>query len=79
MRRSAGGAVVCLGQSQQLCAVGGHHLLVGGADAPTALEAGLDVRVSEAGAADGLDDDLYFGVFQNGVKILYKQLCGRMI
>ena len=73
------GAVVCLGQSQQLCAVGGHHLLVGGADAPTALETGLDVRVSEAGAADGLDDDLYFGVFQNGVKILYKQLCGLMI
>ena len=73
------GAVVCLGQSQQLCAVGGHHLLVGGADAPAALEAGLDIRVSEAGAADGLDDDLYFGVFQNGVKILYKQLCGRMI
>ena len=73
------GAAVCLGQSQQLCAVGGHHLLVGGADAPAALEAGLDVRVSEAGAADGLDDDLHFGVFQNGVKILYKQLCGRMI
>ena len=67
------GAVVCPGQSQQLCAVGGHHLLVGGADAPAALEAGLDVGVGEAGAADGFDDDLHLRVFQNGIEVLDKQ------
>ena len=72
------GAAVGLGQSQQLCAVGGHHLLVGGADAPAALEAGLDIGVGEAGAADGLDDDLHLRVFQNGIEVLDKQLCSRM-
>ncbi len=68
-----------LGKAQQLCAVGGYHLLVE-VHAAAALKAGLDVRISEAGAADGLHHHLDLRVFQNGgVEVLDKQVCIRMV
>ena len=72
-------AVVRLGQPQQLGAVGRHHLLVGGADAAAAFEARLYIRVSEAGTADGLDDDLDLRIFQNGVEVLDEKMGGGMV
>ncbi len=72
------GAAVGLGQSQQLCAVGGHHLLVGGAYAAAALEAGLDIGVRKAGAADGLHHHLDLRVFQNGIEVLDEEMRGRV-
>ena len=72
-------AVVSLGQTQQLGTVGGHHLLVGGADAPAALEAGLDIGVRKPRAADGLYHDADLRVFQDGVKVLNEQMGSRMI
>ena len=71
--------VVLLGQCQQLCAVGCHHLLVGGAHAAAALQTRLDVRVGKAGAADGLHHHPDLRVFQNGIEVLYKQVCIRMV
>ena len=55
------------GKGQQLCAVGRDHLLVGGADAAPALEAPAHIRVGKFCAANGLDDDLDFGVIQDRV------------
>ena len=72
------GTVVCLGQRQQLRAVGGHHLLVGGAHAAAALEAGLDIGVCKAGAADGLHHHPDLRVFQNGIEVLDEEVCRRM-
>ena len=72
------GAAVLLGQCQQLCAVGGHHLLVGGAHAAAALEAGLDIGVCKAGAADGLHHHPDLRVFQNGIEVLDEEVCCRM-
>ena len=71
-------AIVCLGQPQQLGTVGGHHLLVGGADAAAALQAGFHIRVCEPGAADGLDHHLDLRVFQNGVEVLDEEMRGRV-
>ena len=67
------GTVVLLGQRQQLCAVGSHHLLVGGAHAAAALQTRLDVRVSKAGAADGLHHHPDLRVLQDHVDILDHQ------
>jgi enterochelin esterase-like enzyme len=58
---------VLFGKGQQLCAVGRDHLLVGGADAAPALEAPAHIRVGKFCAANGLDDDLDFGVIQDRV------------
>ena len=73
------GTAVLFGKAQQLCAVGGHHLLVGGAYAAAALKAGLYIRIRKAGAADGLYNHLDLRVFQNGIEVLYKQVCIRMV
>ena len=73
------GTAVLFGKAQQLCAVGGHHLLVGGAYAAAALKAGLYIRIRKAGAADGLHHHLDLRVFQNGIEVLYKQVCIRMV
>ena len=73
------GRAVLFGKGQQLCAVGGHHLLVGGAYAAAALKAGLYIRIRKAGAADGLHHHLDLRVFQNGIEVLYKQVCIRMV
>ena len=69
---------MCLGQRQQLRAVGSHHLLVGGAHAAAALEAGLDIGVCKAGAADGLHHHPDLRVFQNGIEVLDEEVCRRM-
>ena len=61
------GRAVLFGKGQQLCAVGCDHLLVGGADAAPALEAPAHIRVGKFCAANGLDDDLDFGVIQDRV------------
>ena len=61
------GRAVLFGKGQQLCAVGRDHLLVGGADAAPALEALAHIRVGKFCAANGLDDDLDFGVIQDRV------------
>lgn len=61
------GRAVLFGKGQQLCAVGRDHLLVGCADAAPALEAPAHIRVGKFCAANGLDDDLDFGVIQDRV------------
>ena len=38
----------------------------------------LYIRVSEAGTADGLDDDLDLRIFQNGVEVLDEKMGGGM-
>ena len=72
------GTVVGLGQTQQLGTVGGHHLLVGGAHAAAALQAGLNVWVSKTGAADGLHYHPDLRVLQDGVDALDEQVCSRV-
>ena len=71
--------VVLFGQSQQFGTVGGHHLLVGGAHAAAALETGFYIRVSKAGAADGLHHDPDLRVLQDGVDALNEQMGRRMV
>ena len=73
------GAVVRLGQSQQLGTVGGHHFLVGSAHAAAALEAGLHIRVGKTGAADGLHHDPDLRILQNDVDALDEQIRRRMV
>ena len=48
-------------------------------NAAAALQAGLNVWVSKTGAADGLHHHLDLRVFQNGIEVLYKQVCIRMV
>ena len=72
-------AVVALGQGQQLGAVGGHHLLVGGADAAAALQGLPHIGVGKAGAADGLHHHPDLGVGEDDVDVLDKEVCVRPV
>ena len=63
------------GQSQQLGTIGGHHLLVGGADAAAAFQAAPHIGIGETGAADGLHHHADLRVRQDHVQVLHKK-CG---
>ena len=66
-------------KSQQLCAIGGNHLLVGGTHAAAAFQALAHIRISKTGAADGFHNDLDFRIVQDHIDIFHKQRCVRRI
>ena len=63
---------VGLGQLQQLIAVGGHQLLVGGDHALARLQGAGGELQSHLGSADGLHHYVYLGVVLNDGKVLHE-------
>ena len=61
---------VRLGKRKKLCAVLGNELLVGGDDMLTGLQRAADKVQRCAAAADGLNDQKYFGVRLDNGKVL---------
>ena len=67
------GRAVLLCQGQQLRAIGGHHLFVAGHHAAPALQRPAHIRVSKAGAADGLHHHPYFRIGQDHIHVVHEQ------
>ena len=65
---------VLLGQLQQVIAVGGHQLLVGGDHALARLQGPLGEVQGHLGAADGLHHHVHLGVVLDHREVLHKQI-----